>query len=313
MNNLTNRGSYVGNEFLDQFVSYSVLIISTFGIGGNFLCLLIMLHSPVKEMAVSTACATLALVDLVFMVFHFTISLTNIMTGKDIFHSIVWQNRPLCKLVIFLPLLCLHLDANIIVGLSIQRVICVFKPLQAAPIITKFRIQIYLAVTFVFFVIFNGESAIRYDWYEITDGDVVTKVCEPMHFYGLPEKYWVMKDLISGLLASFIPLIIISVCNIALLIKLALRKQMQAQLGVNTNESEYARTNRTIITIMIAFIVLVSPAHVYNIAIGQNNYDDPVLRVLAIGTVLNASINFVLYFLASSMYRKALRNLFKFK
>ncbi len=308
LSNVTNQGSYIGNEFLDEIVVYSAMIISVFGMSGNLLCLLIMLRPPVKEMAHSLMCAALALVDLIFMVFHFTVSLASIITGKHIV-NLLWLNRPLCKFVIFFQF-CLHLDANIIVGLSIQRVICVFKPLQAAKIITKSRIKLYLAVISIFFFLFNGESAIRYDWYEISSGYVI---CEPMYFYGLPKQFWVMKDLISTLFMSFIPLIIISVCNIALLIKLALRKQMQSQLGVNTNESEYARTNRTVIMIMSAFIVLVSPAPIYNITVSQNNINDPILRVLAIGTILNPSINFLLYFLASSMYRKALRNLFAFK
>ncbi len=194
-----------------------------------------------------------------------------VITSKDVVHF-YWLNRPLCKFGIFLPFLCLHLDANVIAGLSIERVICVFKPLQAAHIITKFRVKLYLASIFVFFLVFNAESIIRYDWYEITDDNLGIKFCEPMHFYGLSGNYWQIKDVISDLLASFIPLTIISVCNVALLIKLARRQKMQVQLGVSINQSEHTRTNRMIITIMVAYTVLLSPAVIYSIAVGQKNY-----------------------------------------
>ena len=308
------QGSYIENEYLDVFITYSTLVISIFGIGGNILCLLIMLRPPVREMPHSIMCAALALADLLFLVVHLALPLAAILTGEPMQH-LAWLNRPMCKFVMSLPYLCLHLDANIIVGLSIQRVICVFRPMHASQIITKFRIKLYLTVIFIFFILLNAESAIRYDWYEITEGNLVIKMCESMHFYGLPRKLWVIKDLLTALLSSFIPLIIISVCNVALLVKLARRQQMQAQLGVNTNQSEHARTNHTIIAIMVAFVVLLSPAYIYFMTVSQGNFtaNDPIMRILALGAMVNPSINFLLYFLSSSMYRKAVKNLFKFQ
>ncbi len=310
--NLIEQNLYKRNDFLNQFSAYLAVLVCILGIGGNFCCMLVMVRRPFNEMAHSIMCAALSLVDLVYMMYHLTAIITSILIGKDVVHF-YWLNRPLCKLHIFVPYLCQHLDANIIAGLSIERVICVFRPLQAARIITKLRVKLYLAVLFIFFTLFNGESAIRYDWYQITEGDLVIRICEPMYFYGLSSKYWVIKDIISDLLNSLIPLTIISVCNVALLIKLASRRHMQAQLGVNTNEREQSRTNRMIITITVSFTVLLAPAFIYNIAVSKKNYYDPVLRILAFGVVLNACSNFLLYFLVSSMYRKAVKNLFGFK
>ncbi len=150
-------------------------------------------------------------------------------------------------------------------------------------------------------------------WYQINKGDLVIRICEPMYYYGLSNKDWVIKDIISDLFSSVIPLIIISDCNMALLIKLAGRRHMQAQLGVNTNEREQSKTNRMIITVTTTFIVLLGPGFIYNIVVSQKNYYDPVFYILAFGVILNPSINFLLYFLASSMYRKAVKNMLGFK
>ena len=98
-----------------------------------------MVRPPFNEMAHSTMCAALALVDLVYMTYHGTNFLASVITSKDVVRF-YWLNRPLCKVHIFLPYLCQHLDANIIAGLSIERVICVFRPLRAKHIITKFRV-----------------------------------------------------------------------------------------------------------------------------------------------------------------------------
>ncbi len=307
---VTEHGGSIGNEFVNQFVAYATLIVSIFGLGGNSLCLAVMLKPPFSEMAHSIMCAILALVDLAFMAFQLIISLGEIITGEHV----LWLSRPLCKFGIFFGYLCLHLDANIIVGLSIERVICVFKPLQAAHIITKFRIKVYLVVIVVFFVLFNGESAFRYDWYQLCEGGIIVNICKPVHFYGLSKELWVIKDQISGLLGSFFPLIIIAICNVALLIKLAQHHKMQAQLGVTTNQSMKAHTNRMIIMVMVAFVVLLSPAFIYVIVVNtHNNYNDPILRILGLVAILNPGINCALYFLASGVYRKAIKNMLKFK
>ncbi len=303
---MAEQDGYIQNEFVDQFVAYCILIVTLFGLGGNSLCLAVMLKPPFSKMAHSIMCGMLALVDLAFMAFHLIISLGEIITGE----VITWLNSPLCKFGIFFSYLCLHLDANIIVGLSIERVICVFKPLRAAHIITKFKIRLYLVLIFAFFILFNGESAIRYDLRQKTDRGVVTKICVPVYFYGLPKEYWVIKDQVSGLLGSFIPLIIIATCNVALLIKLAQWHQQQAQLGVSTNQNEMAHTNRMIIMVMVAFIVFLSPAFIYVMLFNtDSNVNDPILRILALVAMLNPSLNFALYFLASGMYRKAVKNI----
>ena len=161
-NNVTEQGGYIGNEFIDQFVAYTSVIICIFGGVGNLLSLILMLRPPFNNMPHCILCASLAFVDLAFMVHKLGISLIVIILGKHL--PII--NGTLCKFGIFFSYLCLHLDAWIIIGLSLERVIAIFKPLEAKQMITKFKIKLFLVIIFVFFILFNLESSFRYDLVE---------------------------------------------------------------------------------------------------------------------------------------------------
>ncbi len=119
-------------------------------------------------------------------------------------------------------------------------------------------------------------------------------------------------------LLGAIPLIIITVCNVAILIKLAQRQRQRAQLGVNTNninDTQDTRTNAMLISIMLAYILLNFPTQayvVYLVASGNmHNVNGSVLRVLVFLTTLGISINFVLYGFTSSQFRDAVVDLFQ--
>ena len=107
-----------------------------------------------------------------------------------------------------------------------------------------------------------------------------------MHFYILPRKFFIIKDLISAALMVTIPLIIIIACNVAILIKLALRKRDQAQLGVNRNESTDHRMNAMLIGIMLAFILFNSPIQIYVIALSAQGKDVKTSNVSKIMVLL---------------------------
>ncbi len=207
-NNVTEQGGYIGNEFIDQFVAYTSVIICIFGGIGNIISLIVMLRPPFSDMPHCILCASLA-----FVVHGLGMSFIVIILGKHLPNI----NGALCKYGVFLSRLCLQLDAWIIIGLSLERVMAIFKPLQAKQVITKAKIKFFLAIIFVFFILFNLESSFRFDLIETNNGESLIKSCEPVYFYGLPRKLLAFKDKISAFLGSVIPVIIITTCNIALL------------------------------------------------------------------------------------------------
>ncbi len=301
----------INNEFIDKFVSYSNLILGIFGALGHILSLIILLRQPFKEMPHSVICASLALVDLVFMLLNVNLALVRIVTGN----RLMLMNRYLCKFIYSSTQLFLHLDAWILVGLGAERVVAVFYPLHAKMVITKFRIKVLLMIMFLFFLILDGETSIRFDLAEITKGGNIIHECHSVYFYGLPQKCFLFKDQITMFLGHPLPFAIMAICNVAILIKLAKQKRQQANLGVTGNDSQNARINAMLIGVMLAYVLLNFPIHIYVVTVLQpkNKTEDEIFKIFSILSTLNFAINFYLYFFTSALFRKTVKTVFKFK
>ncbi len=221
----------------------------------------------------------MAFIDGFFMLMQLNVGLVQAISGTDV----ILMNSFLCKFFINLAYFCLHLDAWLIVGLSIERGIAVFLPLRAKLIITKFRIKIFLAILFTFFILFDSETSVRYDVVEIRNHNGIVNNCEPVYSYGLPNRFFVFKDQLSAMLTSGIPLMIVSFCNVATLIKLARKRLKRAQLGVNPQNSNDTQVNVMLISVTLAFTLLNTPGQVYavyNIISGELDFNDSMYSVL---------------------------------
>ncbi len=304
--------SSVHNQLIDTFVVYSTVVVSILGGFGHILSSIILSRPPFNELPHALFCLALAFVDLALMIFQINISLIRIFTGQ---HGTA-INRFLCKFFVNFAYLGMHLDAWIIVGLSGERVIAVFWPMRAKLIITKFRIKIFLFIAFLFFIVFDVETSVRYDLVEIRNSEnTVVNNCEPVYFYGLKQKYSLIKDQIANFLSTVIPLTIIATCNTAILIRLFRRKREQSQLGVNQRDRKNARTNAMLIGVMATYVVLNFPAPVYIATIGVDkiDYNDSILTIFVFLSTLSVSLNFYMYFFTSDLFRNAAKNLFQFK
>ncbi len=158
--------------------------------------------------------------------------------------------------------------------------------------------HVFTILVVIFFILWNLETIFRYDLvtqYGFTD-------CLKVTDYGLPELIKA-KDSISEVLASFIPICIMVPANIAIFIKLSLRHQAQNELGIiNQNEKELVQTTLMLITITVAFIVLVTPLSIYILMFGFR-FGDPILDVFVCLEGVNAACNVALYFMMGTMFR----------
>ncbi len=302
----------IDNDIFDKFVVYFILIVSILGAVGHALSSIILFRPPMNEMPHSLLCGYLSVVDLASMLFQISLTLIRIVSGREM----ILINSFLCRLAFNLWALWAHLDSWTLALISAERLIAVFRPLSAKAIITKSKIKILIAIIFVFFTLFDGECSARYDLVKVRIGESFVYSCQPVHIYGLPRKFFMIKDLISAALMVTIPLIIIITCNVAILIKLALRKRKQAELGVNRNESSDTRMNAMVIGIMLAFILCNSPIQIYVITLtvqGKDAKTSMVSRIAVLLMTTAMALNFYLYCVTSSQFRDAVKNLFQFK
>ncbi len=304
--------SSIKNEIIDNIVTYFLLVISFFGLLGHILSLIILLRPPFIEKPHSLFCIALGSVDALFLLMQVIGGLIDAISEKDV----ILMNGFLCKLLIPLAIFFIHIDAWILVGLSIERAIAVFWPLRAKLIITKFRIKIFLAVLFTFFILFDSETSVRFGLVEIENHNRIVINCEPVYSYGLPNHFFVFKDQLSAILTSGIPLMIILFCNMATLIKLALKRLKRAQLGVNPCNSNDTQVNVMLISVTLAFTLLNTPVQVYivyNIISGEVDLNDSMLKLFVVLHVFSVSLNFYLYFVTSVLFRNGVKELFRCK
>ncbi len=160
---------------------YSSLILAIFGLFGHILSLIILFRPPFIGMTHCLFCTSLGGVDSAYMILRLYIALVQIVIGE----SPILMNSFSCKFIISFGFMCVHLDAWVIVGLSVGRLIGIFWPLRATIIITKYRIKIFLAIVFIFFIIFDGEMFIRRDLLVIENKENIVKKCQTVHTYGI--------------------------------------------------------------------------------------------------------------------------------
>ena len=298
-------------EFFDKLIIYFNLVLSIFGGIGHVLSLVILLRPPFNEAPHSVFCSGLALVDLIFMLRQIGISILRILIGKPA----ILINGSLCKIVVSFTFLFSQLDSWILTGLSGERLIAVFWPLRAKLIIKKSRIKIFLVILVIFLTSFHGESMIRYGLVEIRKGEGFVQNCQSVYFYGLPQKIFMVKDRLLVFLLSAIPFLTISSFNVAILIRLAKRRNERAQLGANTNTSRDNKTNGMLLAIMLVYIFLNFPVYVYVVVVNAlaSDLNDVILRFFILISTISVALNFYLYSLTSAEFREAVVDLFKCK
>ncbi len=253
----------------------------------------------------------LAFVDLAFMLLQLNIGLIRAVTGQ----SAITINRCMCKFSVGFGYLCIHLDAWLLCGLSAERSIKIFWPMRAKHIVTQRKIKVFLVIIFILFLLCNTESSVRHDLVEIRKQGALIQNCQPVYFYGLASKYLIFKDFILVVIGIFIPLVFISICNVAILIRLAWRKQLQTETGDNRGDSYDNRTNAMLITLMLAYILLNSPGQVYviTIALYEKDFNDGILRIFVVLTTVGMALNFYLYSVSSCLFRQAVKHMLQTK
>ncbi len=196
----------------------------------------------------------------------------------------------------------LQLDSWFIVCLIIERVIVIFWPLHVKQIVTKKRVKFVMAVIFCVLLFWNIEVLYRYD---IEDAGPYY-YCLGKNLYLFSAEFFVVKDNITEGLTTSIPVIIVTLCNAAIFIKLYQIRRQRSDLQMSNTEhsGESMKLNVMIIITTFLFVVLLAPYSVYQAIHGVDSVADPVFDTLYRLTTVNPAINFYAYFLSASLFRE---------
>ncbi len=130
------------------------------------------------------------------------------------------------------------------------------------------------------------------------------KRCTGVNTWLFSEDVFFVKDRITESFKTFIPVPLVTLCNIAIFIKLYQVRKQRLELGAsNIGDSDGRKMNVMIISMTVLFVILLAPSSVYASIHGLSNFNDPISNVLYQVSLLNPSANFYVYFISGSLFR----------
>ncbi len=293
----------------------SQLPVYALGICGSIFIIIVMMRPTFRAMPRSLLCLGLASVNLLFLIYSICLGIYELFIGIN--PQVV--SMAVCKLNIPLSAFCIHMDAILITILTMERFLAVVTPFRIKQIVTNIKVKILLTVLTLFFLAWDAEMIFRMDLVDTQTNPVSNST---MHactivdkYYNLPQRMLQIKDQISVLMRSFIPIAIMIPANIAIIVTLNRQKQARSDMTncSNQNNNQTSKTTWMIVSASIGFIITVSPVSIYQMIVFRKKLDGQagvIIAILATIFRINPVMNFFLYFFSGGLFKKEVRNLF---
>ena len=142
------------------FTKYNVFthtVMILFGVPGNILCILTTRQKSFLKMSRTPLIITLSLVDILYLIIQYTRTVYTYTHKRSILHI----SNITCKFADFSYLFCVHMDAWMIVVMSIERLVAVYKPYTVKKIFTSLKIKCLVISFTVLFLLLDGEFCFR--------------------------------------------------------------------------------------------------------------------------------------------------------
>ena len=325
--NATNRPhftQYPPTSYAVYEVGYVfVPLLLVVGVVGNSLTITVMTSASFRTLPVSKMLIAMSLSDTVVnLLFPFNKPFMSQLIGTDI--------RALssggCKLFFWTYRFAKTGSSWMVVMISFERFVAVWFPMKSKFIITERNVYIAMAVLYGVFAVFFGYWCSWAD--RVIDGSCVIN-SRPAGFEIQSEVF-----LVLGLvLYSFGPSFFLVIINILIVYKLVrIRKKISPESNIHsssqtqpqrsTKSAGRSRTTIMLLSVAIAFVILVTPnavAHIVSFVRKQEIFEttDPVMvflrEIVQILEQMNHSINFFLYILCSKRFKAGVIKIVKRK
>ncbi len=284
-----------------EIINCTQIAAYVLGIFGSVMIILIMLRPTFRSMPRTLVCISLAGVDLLFLTYNLVVQTYRVINSVQLIVTI----PIVCKVNGFLLYYFTHLDSFFITILTLERLLAVVKPYKVNQIVTAFKIKILIITSVVIFLTWDAELFFRKDLDYVRNPRTkeTISLCRDMNYYGLPTKIFEIKDLISILLRSFIPMGIIVPANLVIIIKLFRQKQERSRMttGRANSSEQTSRVTWMIVSASLSYVLTVAPINIYLFA--TDNKTDIILPILGLIYRINPVLNFYLYFLSGGLFK----------
>ncbi len=272
-------------------VYYTKLFLIIIGGGGN---IGIWMTSEFRKMSRSVICITLAFANTTYLSLQISLSTTLYFYGEDLIFAV---NDTLCRLFDVLLNTSLHLDSFLILYLSVERCAAVFSPHLVKRLFDQTTAAYYIVIITVIFLVFNLSGSIL--------ASSLTQLPQGRQYCSVDMS---LITIIRRLFIAIIPLIVIIPTNIVIIVKvISQHRDMRQCIAVTQQQLTKKKSIKvTILTLSITFsyIVLNIPGNVFFLCCRENS---KLISPLILLPMLNASVNFYAYTLASAEFRKKVK------
>ena len=223
-----------------------------------------------------------------------------------------------CKLHALFTYIPIHCSAWILVAITAERVISVFFPFRSREIVTCRRALLLLAGIVVCVTGLDLHSLWTYSIYTDTYGHISCTAGPNQSYHDFYTKYFVWID---AFVASYIPFCVMLISNIAIIIKLTqARIKRKSHMNVHMKSSS-GRGSMTLVLLTLNFVFLIttSPSVIF-LSFQETFRGDGSPHAMSkfylayvitgVLSYCNSALNFVLYCLTGSRFRRDMAALF---
>ncbi|CAH1775032.1 unnamed protein product [Owenia fusiformis] len=337
---------------------YMSPVVLTIGLIGNILSLLVMRFRSMKYSTLSLYLSVLAVSDIGVLLFGLGPNWAFRVHQFNLRASHAW----VCKVDALIVHCCRDLSAWILVCVTLERLVIVYLPLRAKILFTHKRTMLTLLLLILTLALINCHFLVTMTVIDMRNARVELKSIQnetltQNHTFQLQREgftqngtstvlwathalneskydcanmkysdnfyayYWTWID---ACIASFVPFILIFICNILIVFQL-IKAKIRRNLYVTNSLSDDATKSMTVtlIVISIVFLVLTAPAVIVLIVINLKKINDPshiltphddlLITIVYMLEYSNCALNFIMYCISGRKFRESLVKFFQCK
>ena len=286
-------------QWVYRFLAPIVVII---GLCGNSLLVAVMIRKPFRNTSTSVYFIALAIADNI----NLFIVTSNMVLRFGFFIDLSSYSTWTCKLFNFASFVFPQLSSWILVNISIERFVAVYRPFKVKQLFTPKKAILGLCVITVLLLITNIQYILISEMLNENGNIVCTRKNIPL--------YWArFITWLDNLMYSIIPIVMLCLLNV--LIVYHIRRVQVVRTDSNTLTKQNVSVVRTVLTLTTTFIVLTLPiclssmVNQMTVAMQFEELDSNLLDAMHITFMImsvNFCVNFFLYCLTGRKFRQEL-------